>query len=53
MSERRDDTPEQREPSRHEREEKPGSYYYDDSTGYEIYDPSKDEEDETDEDETI
>jgi hypothetical protein len=46
MSERRDDTPEQDEPSRAER--KPGGYYYDDSTGYEIYDPSSDEEDEKD-----
>ena len=44
MSERRDDTPEQDEPSRKERE--PGAYYYDDSTGYEIYDPSEDDEDE-------
>ena len=25
------------------------SYYYDDSTGYEIYDPAKDDEDETEE----
>jgi hypothetical protein len=45
MSERRDDTPERDEPSRHEQERKPGSYYYDDSTGYEIYDPAKDDED--------
>ena len=50
MSERRDDTPEQDEQSRTEREGKPRSYYYDDSTGYEIYDPTKDnEEDEEDE----
>jgi hypothetical protein len=46
MSEQRDDTPEQDEPSRKERE--PGAYYYDDSTGYEIYDPSEDDEDEDD-----
>jgi hypothetical protein len=46
MSERRDDTPDEDEPSR--TEPKPRSYYYDDSTGYEIYDPAKDdEEDET------
>ena len=44
MSERRDDTPEQDESSRTER--KPGSYYYDDATGYEIYDPVEDDEDE-------
>ncbi len=50
MSERRDDTPERDEPSRHERERKPGSYYYDDSTGYEIYDPAKDDDDEEDSD---
>ena len=47
MSERRDDTTEQDEPSRKESERKPGSYYYDDATGYEIYDPAQ----ETDEDE--
>jgi hypothetical protein len=51
MSERRDDTPEQDETSRTERERKPGSYYYDDSTGYEIYDPVADDENEDDEDE--
>ncbi len=45
MDERRDDTPEQDEPSRIERGPKPGSYYYDDSTGYEIYDPTTDDED--------
>jgi hypothetical protein len=49
MSEQRDDTPEQDEPSPRERE--PGAYYYDDSTGYEIYEPAEDEDDE-DEDET-
>ena len=42
MSERKDDTPEQDEESRAER--KPGDYYYDDATGYEIYDPTKDQE---------
>lgn len=48
MSERKDNTTEQDEPSRTRREQ--GSYYYDDATGYEIYDPAKDveEEDESD-----
>lgn len=50
MSERRDDTPEQDETSRKERQ--PGSYYYDDATGYEIYDPSGDDE-EKEEDEQV
>jgi hypothetical protein len=50
MSERRDDTPEADEPSRIEGERPRGSYYYDDSTGYEIYDPNADtDEDEKDE----
>ena len=49
MSERRDDTTEQDEASRAERERQPGKYYYDDATGYEIYDPAQDdEEDEPD-----
>ena len=49
MSERRDDTTERDEPSRKERERQPESYYYDDATGYEIYDPSQDDdEDERD-----
>ena len=39
MSERRDDTPEQDESSPAEGKRKPGSYYYDDSTGYEVYNP--------------
>ncbi|HEX8652773.1 MAG TPA: hypothetical protein VF708_18295 [Pyrinomonadaceae bacterium] len=53
MSERRDDTPEQDEPSPAERErKKPGSYYYDDSTGYEIFDPSEEDEDQ-EEDEPV
>jgi hypothetical protein len=51
MSEQKDDTTERDEPSRTERERKPGSYYYDDSTGYEIYDPSKDDEEEEEKDE--
>ena len=50
MSQRKDDTTEHDEPSGEECERhKPGSYYYDDSTGYEIYDPEKDDE-EDDED---
>jgi hypothetical protein len=28
------------------REREPGGYYYDDGTGYEVYDPSADEPDE-------
>lgn len=43
MCERReDDTTERRASERSERA--PGSYYYDDATGYEIYAPSEDEE---------
>ena len=45
MSKQRDDTPGEIDPSgeEEETERKPGSYYYDDSTGYEVYDPEKDE----------
>ena len=51
MSEQRDDTTEQEEPSGEKSERpEPGSYYYDDSTGYEIYDPEKDDEEEDIED---
>ncbi|HEV2802951.1 MAG TPA: hypothetical protein VGW12_20970 [Pyrinomonadaceae bacterium] len=56
MCEPPDDTTERRErdatpsPREHdtttEREHTPGSYYYDDATGYEIYDPAKDEDEE-------
>lgn len=46
MSERRDDTTKPDEPSPKEGERQPGSYYYDDATGYEIYDPAQDEDDE-------
>ncbi len=46
MSERRDDTPEADEASRKEGKRPRGSYYYDDSTGYEIYDPNKETDDE-------
>lgn len=51
MSQRKDNTTEHDEPSVEERERwKPGSYYDDDSTGYEIYDPEKDDEKEDEED---
>ena len=46
MSKQRDDTPEQIDPSGDERDTRPASYYYDDSTGYEVYDPEKDDEEE-------
>ncbi len=49
MSEQGDDTTERDAPSPTER--KPGSYYYDDATGYELYDPSEDDEQEGDESE--
>jgi hypothetical protein len=44
MSEHGDDTTERDAPSPGRSEPEPGSYYYDDGTGYEIYDPSKDDE---------
>ena len=41
MSERRDDTTERDESSPPKSERRPGrSYYDDDATGYEVYDPS-------------
>lgn len=43
-----DDTPKPGGPPQHERDEPPGSYYYDDATGYEVYDPESDEEGEDD-----
>ena len=43
MSERRDDAATTEPEARPDRE--PGSYYYDDATGYEIYSPEEDEED--------
>ncbi|HKR01129.1 MAG TPA: hypothetical protein VJT09_10675 [Pyrinomonadaceae bacterium] len=46
MSKRKDDTPEEINPSGGQEERAPGSYYYDDSTGYEVYDPEKEDEDE-------
>ncbi len=51
MSERPDDTTERDEASHARRERHPGSYYYDDATGYEIYDPAQDDEDEKENDE--
>ncbi len=44
MSERTDDTTEGAAGSRPEREGEPGSYYYDDGTGYEVYRPEEDED---------
>ena len=44
MSERTDDTTEGAAGSRRERERAPGSYYYDDATGYEVYRPEEDED---------
>jgi hypothetical protein len=47
MDEPKDDTTEQDAPSPAREEEQPRhSYYYDDATGYEIYDPSHEDEDE-------
>ncbi len=51
MSEHRDDTTEPGPASPEPKAPEPGSYYYDDATGYEIYDPSKEDEDEKEEDE--
>ena len=51
MSERRDDTTEPDENAGAERERAPQNYYYDDGTGYEVYDPAKDEE--TDDEEPV
>jgi hypothetical protein len=50
MSERRDDTTEPIDPSGEEKGRKPGSYYYDDSTGYEIYNPEEEDKEEDEED---
>jgi len=43
MSERRDDTTEPDENAAAGRERAPQNYYYDDGTGYEVYDPAQDE----------
>ena len=45
MSERRDDTTEPGErDAPPEPERTPRNYYYDDGTGYEVYDPAQDED---------
>jgi hypothetical protein len=45
MSERRDDTTQPGEPGAPpEREREPQNYYYDDGTGYEVYNPDEDDE---------
>ncbi len=45
MSERRDDTTEPLErDAPPEPERQPQNYYYDDATGYEVYDPAEDGE---------
>lgn len=50
MSEQRDDTTDGGAPSPAHSPPAPSrSYYYDDATGYEIYDPSKDDEDDEEE----
>jgi ribosomal 30S subunit maturation factor RimM len=51
MSEQTDNTPEEINPSPDEPQRRPGDYYYDDATGYEIYDPAKDDENGEEEDE--
>ena len=46
MSEREpDDTPKPADAPTPERERRPGDYYYDDATGYEVYDPARDDGD--------
>ena len=47
MHERRDDTTKPEAESRPAR--RPGRYYYDDATGYEIYTPGEEEEESSDE----
>ena len=48
MSQRRDDTTEEPSGARNEHARAPGSYYYDDATGYKPYDPAQDEDGEDD-----
>jgi hypothetical protein len=49
MTERQDDTTQPRErDAPPEPERAPRNYYYDDGTGYEVYDPATDEDDEAD-----
>jgi hypothetical protein len=50
MSERRDNTTERDDASRKEQERPSRSYYYDDATGYEIYDPAQDDEEDAGQD---
>ena len=52
MSEPKDDTPEPDEtpPERAGRERAPGSYYYDDGTGYKIYTPEDMDDEQPDDD---
>ena len=51
MNERRDDTtePDERNETTGACERAPHSYYYDDGTGYEVYDPATDNESEEEE----
>jgi hypothetical protein len=51
MCERQNDTtePVERSDAPPPSEPAPGSYYYDDGTGYEIYDPAEDEDEAGDE----
>jgi hypothetical protein len=54
MSERRDDTTEPPEPAAPPAPERqPQNYYYDDGTGYEVYDPTQEDEDGTDNEEGL
>ncbi|MBA3766349.1 MAG: hypothetical protein H0W99_05045 [Acidobacteria bacterium] len=48
MSEQRDDTTDEGAPSPGSAPQPRPSYYYDDATGYEVYDPSKDDEEDDD-----
>ena len=48
MTEPADDTPQTPPEPRPERERKPGGYYYDDGTGYELYQPAPDEDERED-----
>ena len=50
MSERRDDTTEPAPESLRERESESRNYYYDDGTGYEVFDPEASEGDAEEED---
>lgn len=43
-----DDTPKPDPPPQRERGREPGDYYYDDGTGYEIYQPDDEDEDDND-----